>query len=156
MQSPQDFSKQLIKGKIAEMIFDQMFRRVGDYTVIPFGYEAIIPELMQYTQQADRHDLIENISSAPDFALVSHDPKEVMLVEVKYRHKISISEIKETAKKICDRWKLVYLFVATPEGFYLDACNDIETREMLTPLTARIVPEQIQAEYLAILKGFIA
>ena len=41
------FTKNLVKGKIAETIFAQMFREVGDYTVIEFGYEKIIPELIQ-------------------------------------------------------------------------------------------------------------
>src|SRR5437867_4116486 len=99
-----DFSKQLIKGKIAEMVFDQMFRKVGDYTVIPFGYETIIPEIMQYTDQANSRGLIDNIRSAPDFALVSHDPRQVHLVEVKYRSRVDIEEVKNIAKVICDRW----------------------------------------------------
>jgi hypothetical protein len=108
-----DFSKQLIKGKIAELVFDQMFRQSSGYTVIPFGYEAIIPEIIQYAEQADRKGLIENIRNAPDFALVSHDPKQVLLVEVKYRSTLDIEKIKETAQKICQQWKLAWLFLAT-------------------------------------------
>ena len=150
-----DFSKQLIKGKIAEMIFDQMFRKVGEYTVIPFGYETIIPELMQYADQADQRELINNIRSAPDFALVHHAPKQVLLIEVKYRSRIDMEEIKKTAKQICDKWKLVWLFVATPDGFYMDFCADIEIREQLTPLGTDMVPNDVQEEFLALVKDFI-
>lgn len=151
-----DFSKQLIKGKIAEMIFDQMLRKAGDYTVIPFGYETIIPELMQYTDQADRRDLIDNIRSAPDFALVSHDPKKVHLVEVKYRSRIDMEEIKKTAQLICDRWKLVWLFIATPEGFYFDSCNELREKPDLTPLAEDMVPRHVQDQYLALIREFIS
>jgi len=40
-----DFSRDLIKGRIAEVIFEQMFREQGQYTVIPFGYEQTVPTL---------------------------------------------------------------------------------------------------------------
>ena len=150
-----DFSKQLIKGKIAEMVFDQMFRKAGDYTVIPFGYETIIPELMQYTDQANKKELLDNIRSAPDFALVSHDPKQVHLVEVKYRSRIDMEEIKKTAQLICDRWKLVWLFVASSEGFYFDACNGLEEKSELTLLSEELVSKNVQDEFLSLIKGFI-
>ena len=154
-QTPIDFSKQLIKGKVAELIFDQMFRRTSGYTIIPFGYESIIPELIQYTEQADRKGLIENIRNAPDFALVSHDPKQVLLVEVKYRSSIDMEKIKEIAKRICDQWKLAWIFFATPDGFFFDFCADIEHQTSLTPLDKDIVPVAIQEEYLKLLKDFI-
>jgi hypothetical protein len=150
-----DFSKQLIKGKIAEMVFDQMFRKVGVYTVIPFGYEAIIPELMQYADQSEQRELINNIRSAPDFALVQHSPKQVMLIEVKYRSKIDMLEIQRTAGYIQIRWKLVWLFVATPEGFYLDSCADIAEQGRLTPLEPDMVPQEVQDEFLALIRDFI-
>jgi len=154
-QTPIDFSKQLIKGKIAELIFEQMFRRVSGYTVIPFGYESIIPELVQYTEQEDRNDLIENIRNAPDFALVSHNPKQVLLVEVKYRSSINMEKIKETAKRICNQWKLAWIFCATPNGLFFDFCADIENLNSLTPLDEQIIPREIQEEYLSLLREFI-
>lgn len=155
-QTPIDFSKQLIKGKVAEMVFEQMFKRVKDgYTVIPFGYEAIIPELVQYTEKEDRNGILENIRNAPDFALVSHMPKQVLLVEVKYRSVLDMKEIKETAKRICEQWKLAWIFYATPQGFFFDFCADIEYTESLTPLDEKIIPNGIQKEYLELLRDFI-
>jgi len=154
-QTPIDFSKQLIKGKVAEMIFEQMFRRVSGYTVIPFGYESIIPELVQYAEKEDRFGLIENIRNAPDFALVSHDPKQVLLVEVKYRSGLSLEQVKETAKRICEQWKLAWIFYATPHGFFFDSCSDIEHLAALTPLDEEIIPIEIQKEYIKLLKDFI-
>lgn len=154
-QTPIDFSKQLIKGKIAEMVFEQMFRRVNGYTVIPFGYESIIPELVQYAEKEDRSGLIENIRNAPDFALVSHDPKQVLLVEVKYRSNLNLEQIKETAKRICDQWKLAWIFIATPHGFFFDFCADIEHLEQLTPLDEKIISREIQDEYVHLIKDFI-
>jgi len=138
------------------MIFDQMFRKAGYYTVIPFGYETIIPELIQYTNQSDRKELIDNIRSAPDFALVSHDPKQVLLVEVKYRSRIDIEEIRKTAQLICERWKLVWLFVASPDGFYFNSCNELGEKSELTPLSDKMISRNVQDEFLALIKDFIS
>lgn len=155
-QSDLDFSKQLIKGKIAELIFEQMFRKAGNFTVIPFGYESVQPELMQYSHLAKYKQVFDNIRTAPDFALVSHDKKEVFLVEVKYRTNHTPEEMKEMAEKIKERWKLVRVFMATPEGFYFDSCNNILQNEgRLAALKAEWISDAMQAEYLVLLNQFI-
>jgi hypothetical protein len=41
------FPRKIIKGKIAEIVFEFMFRSAGEYTVIPFGYEYSHPEIAQ-------------------------------------------------------------------------------------------------------------
>lgn len=156
-QTPFDFSKQLIKGKIAELIFEQMFRKIGNFTVIPFGYESVQPELMQYSHLAKYKQVFDNIRTAPDFALVSHDKKEVFLVEVKYRTSHNASEMKEMAEKIQERWKLVRVFVATPDGFYFDSCHNILKNEgQIAPLKAEWITDDIQMEYLSLLNQFIS
>ncbi len=76
------FSKNLIKGKIAEIIFEQMFREAGEYTIIPFGYENIMPELVNCGKSSNAKKAIKNISSSPDFALISRNKESVFLVEV--------------------------------------------------------------------------
>lgn len=40
------FARNLVKGKIAETVFAQMLRSTGAFTVLEFGYEKIIPELV--------------------------------------------------------------------------------------------------------------
>jgi hypothetical protein len=132
--SEKDFYFQLIKGKIAEQVFELMFRETRKYTVIPFGYESIIPELAQYLDSGSKAMLFENIRSAPDFALISHEPEHVYLVEVKYRHSCSSDNLREMAAKIHEKWKLAYLFLATPKGFYFDKCSEIMIKGELAPL----------------------
>ncbi|MDE2096048.1 MAG: hypothetical protein KGL39_02265 [Patescibacteria group bacterium] len=39
------FFRDLLKGKIAEVIFEQMFRDCGKFTILPFGYEKTVPEV---------------------------------------------------------------------------------------------------------------
>jgi hypothetical protein len=40
---PVNFSKNLVKGRIAETLFEQMLRDAGCFTILSFGYEQIIP-----------------------------------------------------------------------------------------------------------------
>ena len=150
-----DFSYQLIKGKIAEIIFSQMFRDAGEFTVIPFGYEQTVPELAQYVKEGMHSPVLETIRSAPDFALVSHNEQKVFLVEVKFRSHIDTHQIVEIAQKIHERWKLSWLFVASHDGFYFDSCADIIKTGISKKLSTSWIPESLQNEYLEFLNTFI-
>src|SRR5262249_17675797 len=115
---PIDFARQLIKGRIAEVIFERMIRDEGRYTVIPFGYEQTVPTLAQYQHLAQIRQVMDNISDAPDFVLVSDDKTSVYLVEVKYRSAMHTDDIQGIASALLKRWDPSWLFVATPDGFY--------------------------------------
>jgi hypothetical protein len=155
-QTPIEFSEQLIKGKIAELIFSQMFRNSKKFTVIPFGYENTFPEIAQYAYMADNTQVLDTIRSAPDFALVSHDKRDVYLVEVKYRSFIDEKHVKEIAEKIQDRWKSVQLFVASPQGFYFGDCKDITNANGAIPiLSTAWVSKEEQEGYIKLLNEFI-
>ncbi|MBS3904201.1 MAG: hypothetical protein KGZ39_02620 [Simkania sp.] len=155
-QTPIEFSEQLIKGKIAELIFSQMFRNSKKFTVIPFGYENTFPEIAQYAYMADNTQVLDTIRSAPDFALVSHDKRDVYLVEVKYRSFIDEKHVKEMAENIQNRWKSVQLFIATPKGFYFGDCEHIlASNGVMYPLDLDWVSEKDQEGYIKLLNEFI-
>lgn len=149
-----DFSRQLIKGRIAEVIFERMFREKGDYTVIPFGYEQTVPTLAQYQHEAVVKKVMDNIGDAPDFILVSNNKRNVFLVEVKYRSNLLASEIKEMAKKLLLRWDPAFLFVATPQGFFFSAAHTITNKREIEKLKAGWIPLNMQKDYLALLNEF--
>lgn len=98
------FSKDLIKGKIAEIIFEQMFREAGEYTIIPFGYESIVPELSQCKKFSKAQKVIDNIRHSPDFVLISQSKESVYLVEVKYSSKFNKESMKNLAIEQKNRW----------------------------------------------------
>ncbi len=149
-----DFSRKLIKGKITEVIFEQMIREEGKYTVIPFGYEHTVPTLSQFQHLAVVRQIMNNISDAPDFALISEDKTKVYLVEVKFQNKLNIEKLEEYATKLQDRWEYPWLFVATPERFYNGLCRDIIKEKRIPNLTENWVAKELQDQYLKLLNEF--
>jgi hypothetical protein len=148
------FTRNLVKGRIAETIFSQMLRDAGVFTVLEFGYEKIIPDLLQYNHGHD-NPVIETLRSAPDFAIINQETKEVRLVEVKYRRAINNLEIKACAEKMHASWNPSYLFIATLDGFYFDEVNKIiESNGNISTLEHPQIPISLQTEYLQILKDF--
>jgi len=121
----QRFVHMLIKGRIVETLFHQMFIEATNFTVIPLGYENIIPELSQYQHRVKDQTALDNLRNVPDFALISGNKEEVNLVEVKYRKNFTGKEISEIAKEICRKWDNVFLFIATNDTFYFDKCEKI-------------------------------
>jgi len=150
-----DFSKDLIKGKIAEIIFQQMFCEAGKYTIIPFGYESIMPQLTQCEKFSKAQKVIDNIRHSPDFVLISQSKESVYLVEVKYRSKLNKESIKNDANKQINRWHPSWIFVATLDGFYFDNCSKIiKNNGEVAKLENWVIAKDIQNKYLDLLKEF--
>lgn len=151
-----NFSRQLIKGKITEAIFEEMFRSTKEFTIIPLGYEHTTPMLAQYQHLLHVKNVLDNIRNAPDFALVSQDNKSVYLVEVKYRSQFDKQDILEIAKKIDAQWSPCYLFVASKDNFYFSPCSSIISNiGEIEELKESWVKRNIQYIYLSMLKEFV-
>jgi len=150
-----NFSEDLIKGKIAEVIFEQMFREAGEYTVIPFGYENIVPELTQCKKFSKAQKVIDNIRHSPDFVLISQSKESVYLVEVKYSSEFDKERIENIAKSQKSRWNPSWIFIATLSGFYFDSCsNIIKNNGEVAKLKDWLIPKDLQNKYLDLLKKF--
>lgn len=156
MSTHTDFSRELIKGKIAEIIFEQMFREMGEYTILRFGYEYSTPELAQYQHLLKEHkEVMADIRHTPDFILVAPTEGKIFLVETKYRARPDNNEIKQIAEDLIRRWHSPWLFVASLEGFYFQPCHTIvENAGNISPLTEKWVSFPIQKHYLELLKEF--
>jgi len=151
----QTFIKHLIKGKIAEIIFEQMFWEAGKYTVLHSGYEYTLPELVQYQHLAEVKAVIENISNAPDFILVSNDKTEVHLVEVKYRYRRDADELKNVAQETLKTWNPSWLFIASPDGFFFEPCHTVVANNgVMGRLYEKWVKLPVQHDYLKLLNEF--
>lgn len=154
METELNFAHNLVKGKIAETVFAQMFRRTRRYTVLEFGYEKVVPELVQRGIR-DNDGVMEALKTAPDFAVIDLQLKYVKLVEVKYRKQCNKLDILTIAKRMREAWNPSYLFIATLEGFYMDSVDTVVRREgNMNLLTFDVIPESVQKQYLKILKDF--
>ncbi len=155
-QTKIEFSKELIKGKIAEMIFEQMLRDAGCFTILAFGYENILPELMHRQQDMKTQETMEIIRRAPDFAVINNETHDVTLIEVKYRRNFTSRKVLEIAERMHDSWKPSYLFLATPECFYFDKAITI-TKEggKIRPFEHKNIPQELQQKYLGLLNDFM-
>lgn len=149
------FTEDLIKGRIAETIFEQMFRESGKFTILKFGYENTTPELAQFQHRLKNRKVLDKIRHAPDFLIINEDKTGAYFVEVKFRSKIHKSEIKDIAQQVLNQADPSWLFVATPEGFFFDPCNTIiNNNGIINELKESWAPIGVQHEYLELLNRF--
>ncbi len=152
------FTHELIKGKIAELIFAQMIRSIPDYTILEFGYEKTLPSLAQmHPKSPSTAKTMEIIKTAPDFTIINHKSHEVHLIEVKYMATVTNSKVLSAAKKIQKSWKKAALFIASPDGFYFDTVEAvIKNNGVITEFKHKYINKKIQDQYLELLNEFIA
>ena len=148
------FARNLVKGKIAETVFAQMLRSTGEFTVLEFGYEKIIPELIgRGGKQNDQ--MVETLRTAPDFAVINNKTKEVHLIEVKYRNAVKDVDMLRIAKRMAESWNPSYLFVGSVGGFYFGNVKDIiKAKGKIKLLNHPQIPTKTQEHFLAILNEF--
>lgn len=150
------FTNKLIKGRIAETLFEQMLRDAGCFTILAFGYESVLPELARRQHDMQVEETMEIIRRAPDFAVIDNKTHEVYLIEVKYMMHPKVEWILRDAKKMFDSWKPAYLFLATPKGFFFDKAKTIVEKEgIISPLNILEIPKELQDKYVALLNDFI-
>jgi len=148
------FARNLVKGKIAETIFAQMLRETDKYTVLEFGYEKLVPELVQAGYN-ENFGLVDTLRSAPDFAVINKEKKEVRLIEVKYQKKLNYEYALRAAMRMHASWNPSYLFIATQDGFYFNEISKIiERNGEIAPLRNPFIPDDLQQKYLQILIDF--
>ena len=146
------FTHEKIKGDIAEEIFWQMFRELGKFTILRFGYEYSLPELAQYQYLPAVKAVQDNIRNAPDFLLISQDRKEVYLVEVKYHRHLGSGFTLSDARKTYEHWDSAWLFIATLDGFYFGRCQEIiQNHGAIRPLDDKWVLPECREQYLDLL-----
>jgi hypothetical protein len=150
------YTRDLIKGKIAEVIFAEMFRVSGEFTVIPLGYEHTTPILAQYQHYLEVQQVLDNIRNAPDFALISEDRKRVFLVEVKYRKAFTSQELFEIDKDVSKRFNPCFIFLASNDNFYFSPCSwIIKNQGQIEALRESWINKELQMKQLNLLREFI-
>jgi len=153
---PIGFSRKLVKGRIAETLFEQMLRDAGCFTILAFGYENVLPELARRQQDMQTEETMEIIRRAPDFAVINNKTHEVHLIEVKYMKNPRIEWIIRDATRMYESWKPSYLFLATPNGFFFDKVSRIvERKGVIDKLSHPEISDELQEKYIKLLNEFI-
>ena len=151
---PNTFEHNLIKGKIAETIFELMFQESKKFSVFHFGYEYTAEYLAQYNLALPK-DVLDNIRHSPDFIIVTQDKKQAYLAEVKYRAHVVDQEIIDIAKKLKERWNPAYVFVISNTGFYFTPANTIINEKKMTALDKNWIHSELQAKYFKLVKDYL-
>lgn len=150
------FTHELIKGKIAEIIFEQMIHNTKGYTVLEFGYEKVVHQLAKAPKSEDAKAMIEIVRKAPDYAIVNEDTHNVTLVEIKYMAKRTNGKVNAIAKEIEKSWRHAALFIATPDGFFFDQVDTIiDNNGAIKPFHHPKIQPKLVEQYLAMLNEFI-
>lgn len=153
------FTQNLIKGRIAETIFERMLLATEHYTVLKGGYEHTMPLVAQISPELENAKVLEGIRKSPDFVVILNnsqdDHRYIYLVEVKYRKFFKIDDIISEANSIQKFWPHSYLFVATNDGFFMDKCSNIIKDKYIQSLSEDIVSKDLQDKYLDILREFL-
>jgi len=153
---PIGFSRKLVKGRIAEILFEQMLRDAGCFTILAFGYENVLPELARRQQDMQAEETMEIIRRAPDFAVINNKTHEVHLIEVKFMKNPRVEWILRDARRMYESWKPSYLFLATPDGFFFDKASKIVEREgIIDKFSHPEISIELQENYARLLNEFI-
>jgi len=147
--------ERMIKGRIAETVFEQMFLATKKYTILKGGYEHTMPLVAQISHSVIDKQVLEGIRKSPDFVLIANDHRHVDLVEVKYRTHWNLAEIVKTAKGIHTFWPHTQLFIVSKTGFWMDTCEDIIKKNFINKLSPEVVSTELQEKYLATLAKFL-
>jgi hypothetical protein len=91
--SSDSFDYNMIKGRIAEALIEQLFLRLN-YNIFRYGMENTIPGIIKLLKGV-RSDVAETIRKMPDFVIQNTTTSEVFFIEVKFRasEEFSIKDI---------------------------------------------------------------
>jgi len=147
------FNKNLLRGRIAECIVEQLFKDRG-FNIYRFGYEAILQSFTQANGRLQRGNNINNmIRQAPDFII--EDNGYVNFVEAKFS-----AEGKYRLKKDYF-WKDAFILVVslTEPCFKIAKASDLLNGGRFRPLEQWMSPKfdnKILSRYCDLVKEYFS
>ncbi|MFD0963832.1 hypothetical protein [Pseudofulvibacter geojedonensis] len=78
------FNENILKGRIAETITEQLFTSLG-YEVYRYGMETQIPSIMPKLKEIEPNEIIYEIRKTPDFIVLHSKSRKIHYLEVKFR-----------------------------------------------------------------------
>lgn len=145
-----------MRKRISQIIFEQMMKEAGKYTVIPIGYDTTVPDLTPYKRHAYVKKILDNLKAAPDFVLISADKTDVIVVEVLYMEHLDTEQLADKVHTIVRRWDPSYVFLVTQQGFYFDNCTQIRAENgLIKSLSESWIRMDLQHKYLDLVHDYV-
>jgi hypothetical protein len=141
-------SPNMLKGRIAEAIVEEMLKEAG-FRVYRFGYESIIQNLTQIDTELKETKIGRKIKSMPDFIVIKDGFAE--FVEVKFRSGQPDPKSWD-CKYLADTWpesKILFVCKTEPH-FRIANIRDFVEKDYLFPLEIEkhmVVEEDIVEKY---------
>ena len=132
----QDYSESMLKGRMAETLFEELIKASGN-TIYRFGYEAIMQNLSQLREKFDRYNPVgDKIRSIPDFIVIDENGKPI-LIEVKFRWNSQVYDDQDAKrfKAIGKLWNSTMVIVNCSERPYFRVTRPpyfVEEKKLLT------------------------
>lgn len=120
----------MIKGRIAETLIQEMFLSLG-YNVFRYGMENTIPGIMELLKGV-KSDVANEIRRMPDFVVQNPNNNEVYFVEVKFRASGTLAR-KDIAKEYA--WGNAYFILVSKKHIKCITFEELERGEEISPIS---------------------
>jgi len=123
------FDENMIKGRIAETLIEQLFDRMG-YDVYRYGMENTVPGIMKKLSNSEPKEVVHEISKMPDFIVKHPEEKQIHYIEVKFRAngKFSFDDLKHGYP-----YKNSYFIVVSKKHIKCLSYSELEEGKEITP-----------------------
>jgi len=152
-----DFPENLIKGKIVETVFQQMFLEADLYEMYSFEATVDFSSIQHLSHHKDIQNIIDGTSPIPQCIIVPKGKSEVYIVSTMYNPSYHSKELVETAQKLHHNWDYAWLFLATDHHLHFDSCwNIMNSHGHMDFLPYTWIPRDLQEKYRTLLRQFLS
>lgn len=130
-----DLDKNVIKGRVAEALVEQMFLSL-EFDVFRYGIERILPRVAKSVREGEtpkRDKTLDKLRSMPDFVVRNNISNKLFFVEVKYRADGGKSMKPEDIEKYPDD---VYIILVSKGAIKCGYSADLKGRDTTFHLLA--------------------
>lgn len=138
-----DFKENLIKGRIAEALIEELFLTLG-FSVFRYGMENTVPGIMKLLRRDS--EAAENIRRMPDFVIQVNDGEnkgKIYFIEVKFRksEEFSINNVdKEYPYKDC------YFIIVSKKHIKCISLDELKRGEVISPTSRNYLGDRKEFE----------
>lgn len=152
-----NFPENLIKGKIVETVFQQMFLGSDQYEMYSFEATVDFSSIQHLVHHTDIQNIIDGKAPVPQCIVVPKGKDEVYIVNTLYSPSYHSQDLMVLAEKYHSQWEYSWLFFATDHHLHFDSCwNIMNSHGHMDFLPYTWIPRDIQDKYRTLLHQFLS